>query len=217
MNEKKLPVEAENFLSSLIGKSPNTRRLYRYVVTRFNDYIKGKEIRRLTVNDVMSYLSALEKEGASKNTLMVHVLVLKLSLKNMGRGDIAEQIKSIRKTPTLPTVLPEENVYQMIVAAEKLRDKLIVRLPYRTGIRVSELLAKGIQQDHKLPAFPVRVFGLPGRSSEPVIRLGSVFWADMLTQSYLPIQERFPDLWLVRQDQTQEDLLFRSFGKYSPH
>lgn len=132
--------EVEDFLVGLIGKSPNTKRLYRYILSRFTKNVK-KSLKQLTVRDVMIHLSDLEKGGASRNTLRVHIIVLKTWLKSAGRKDIADRIKSIKEAKTTPVALPKEDIIRMIGVAKNPRNRLIVQLLYNTGIRVSELTA----------------------------------------------------------------------------
>lgn len=154
--ESKLLKKVEEFLATQIGKSQNTKRLYRYILSRFVKQL-NKPLKDLTTSDVLAYLSDLEKI-ASRNTLRVHIIVLKSWLKNIGRKDIAERIKTIKEARSPPVALSKEDIDQMIETAKNPRDKLIIQLLYNTGIRISELLAIGVEEiDFKEGV--IRVFG----------------------------------------------------------
>ena len=135
-----LPREVEDFLVSLVGKSPNTRRLYKHILSKFTNSMK-KSPKKLTKRDVIIYLSNLEKRGASRNTMRVHIIVLKTWLKSFGLKGLANQIQSIKEARTPPVAISNEEVKRMIQGAKTSRNKLILLLLYKTGIRVSELLA----------------------------------------------------------------------------
>jgi len=52
---------------------------------------------------------------------------------------MASEVATIRN---LKAYLEAQQVERLIAAATNLRDKLLVRIPWRTGIRVSELIAQ---------------------------------------------------------------------------
>lgn len=156
-----LPREAQEFLISLVGKSPNTKRLYQHVLSEFIKY--HGNLKTLTAADTIQYLSNLEKRGLSKNTLRITVIVLKSWLKTIGRNDIAETIRPIREAKTPPVALPEDNISRMIAAADNPRDTLIVLALRNSGIRVSELLNIQVQ-DIDFKEGVIRVFGKGGKT-----------------------------------------------------
>lgn len=81
------------------------------------------------------------EKTSSRNTLRIHMIVLKVWLNSFGRRDIANKMKTIKEAKTPPVALAQEDIQRMVEAATKPRDKLIILLLSKTGIRVSELLA----------------------------------------------------------------------------
>src|SRR3990170_3121742 len=104
-----LPKEATAFLNSLIGKSPNTKRLYLCILSSFFSFYQ-KNLKELTTNDVVAFLSYLEKKEVARNTLRVNIIVLKSFLKSIGLNHIADRIKNIKETRTPPVTLSKADI-----------------------------------------------------------------------------------------------------------
>lgn len=80
-------------------------------------------------------LAAL-REGLSGSIFYVYCSVLRRFLRWFGRGNLAELVKVRgRGRRRIPKVLSEEDVYQLVEAAETPRDRLIILLLWETGCR----------------------------------------------------------------------------------
>jgi len=140
MNSKQaLPPKAEEFLASLIGRSPATKKLYRIALSHLFEVAKKKP-NSLEIVELQRFLQHLEEEHSyKKNTLRTYINILRSFLRYIKREDIRTQITVVRQPKTLPTVPTSEEIQRMIDAASVPRNKLVVQMLARTGLRVGEL------------------------------------------------------------------------------
>lgn len=174
--EQALPREAEEFLASLIGRSPATKRLYRFALAHLFKFVK-KDSNALDIRDLRRFLRHLEEEHASKkNTLRMYTTLLRNFLRFLKREDLRAQINAIRPPKTLPMVPATEEIEKMIEAADTMRNKMIIQLLARTGLRIGELVNLDIRDiDLQNLRLVVRSRDLwePKGAKERVVRMDS--------------------------------------------
>jgi len=179
----------EEFLTSLIGRSPATKKLYRIVLTHLLEFSK-KDPNALEIQDLHKFLQHLEKEHAcKKNTLRTYVNVLRSFLRYIKREDLRTQIKALRPPKTLPMVPTSEEIEKMIETARTHRNKMVIQLLARTGLRVGELCNLDIRDiDLQNLRIIVRSRGLwePKGAKERVVRMDSE--TASLIQKYISSQ-----------------------------
>jgi site-specific recombinase XerD len=108
------------------------------VASSFKASLKDKDPKNIRVDDVYAYLSRVEKQS-KPNTLRNYAMSLRSFLRFLGRADLADRIKPIRPPVTIRVILTSDEVQRMIEAASNLRDRLIVQILAKTGLRVGEL------------------------------------------------------------------------------
>ena len=139
MDSMRLVNEIQGFLDGLIGKSENTKILYRTALKEFLEYAEAKK--KL---DPIGFLNTLEGRGLAKNTVRVYAVVLKAFFKSIKRLDITEKIPNVRQAETIPVPLAGENLEKMMAVASP-RNRLVLSLFISTGMRLSELLGINVE------------------------------------------------------------------------
>src|SRR3989338_1031666 len=121
------------------GLSPRTIKTYNQCIKSFFSKC-SKQPNEVKKQDVKDFLDRLIEKGAAGNTINVYLNALKfLYTEILGR----KLLVSIRfsKTPkTLPVILTKEEVRKLIDAVENQKHRLMARLIYSAGLRVSELV-----------------------------------------------------------------------------
>jgi integrase/recombinase XerD len=147
----------EEFLLSLTGRSLATKKLYRIVLSHFEEFSEnGKKLKNQTIHRFLRHLE--DEHQYKKNTLRAYVNILRSLFRFIGREDLRKQVKPIRPSKTLPLVPTSEEIEKMISCAEKLRDKVIIQTLAHTGLRVGELCNLDIQ-DIDLPNLRITIRG----------------------------------------------------------
>ncbi len=158
------------------NRSPRTVRTFRSILSRFLEFLGGKDLGEVTLDDVYSFLASLRERGYSERTVYTAAVAVKKFLEHAGLR--LEGFELPKRPRELPRYLTPEEVQAMVDAAESLRDKLIVSLLFSTGMRVSELV--GIEvSDVNLEEGSIRVRGkgwrerivfFDGRTRELLVR-----------------------------------------------
>jgi integrase/recombinase XerD len=163
----------EGFLSSLIGRSPATKKLYRIVLAHLFEHIK-KTPESLTIQDIRDHCQHLETQhNYSINSLRAHVNIIRSFLKYIGCEELHAQIKPVRPPKTLPHVPSAEDIQAMIEVTSSLRNRMIIRTLARTGLRLGELCALN-RQDIDLENRRILVRGIGAKGGkERVVRMDS--------------------------------------------
>jgi len=99
-----------------------------------------KEPRKITKSDVRKYLDSLHNEGKSGSTLNIHLSALIFLMKNILNKNFTAKIKYSRTPKSLPVVLLKEEVASLINSIENKKHRLMIKLLYSAGLRVSELV-----------------------------------------------------------------------------
>ncbi|HLC74293.1 MAG TPA: site-specific tyrosine recombinase/integron integrase [Candidatus Nanoarchaeia archaeon] len=121
----------------LRGYSPRTKDAYLYYNTKFLLSIK-KTPEEVTQSDIKRYLADLMDNLSPASYMLVKSSLRFLYDEMLKRNFL--QFKNPKKKATLPVILSKEEIKLLISAAPTLRSKLIIKLLYASGLRVSECL-----------------------------------------------------------------------------
>ncbi len=126
-------------------KAKTTQKTYLMVVRQFLTFA-GKELREIRLEDILLWLESFQLRDRSQNTINNKLAAIK-SLFSFGvkTGYLSANPASMIKVPKPKDALNErilidEEVKRLITAASKGRDRLILKLIYVLGLRVSELV-----------------------------------------------------------------------------
>ena len=126
----------------LHGKSSKTILMYSRHIQRFLTYI-DKGLREITLSDLQRFVDSLN--NLSDNSCKVILCAVKSLLSFCNRMgyttfNVGSALIIPKSRDTLnDRILSEEQVYQMLAGEKSIRNKIILRLLYSSGIRVSEL------------------------------------------------------------------------------
>ena len=128
----------------LHGKSANTREAYGRDIRQFVDFI-DLPFRQMRLDDLQQYSDYLEEKNLSPASRARKLATIK-SLFSFGHkiGYITWNVGAALLTPKVPDrlaerILDESTIQSMLHAEKNLRDRVLLRLFYATGGRVSEL------------------------------------------------------------------------------
>lgn len=135
--EKKDYLEKLKTELRLRGFSPLTVRNYSFFADKFLKSTE-KNCEDFNSDDAKAYLSQLF-EGKSKNTIMLAAASLKFFYQEVLKKEFSD-IKIPKKDKSLPEVMSQEEILNLIEATDNRKSRLIVSLLYSSGLRVSELV-----------------------------------------------------------------------------
>ena len=121
------------------GLSHKTIRTYRYCVRKFFNWCK-KEPNEIKKADIKSYLDLMIEKGGCGNTINVNLNALKFFYGNVLNKRLMINIRYSKTPKALPTVLTKEEVARLINSISNPKHRLMVKLIYSAGLRVSELV-----------------------------------------------------------------------------
>lgn len=117
--------------------SQRTVKTYSECIKKFLKTYSG-EARKISKSDVKNYLEKLEdKTGSTKN---VHLSALIFLLRNILNKNFVSKLKYSRMPKSLPVVLSREEINLLIKSIGNEKHKLLVKLLYGSGLRVSEIV-----------------------------------------------------------------------------
>lgn len=132
----------ELFIAS--KRSPKTRTAYRYSINMLVSFL-GKSLQAATLEDAVNYHELLKDKYGSLHSIKLHMDIAK-SLFDFGvdmnylRTNVMKVVKTDAPGEVTHTrVLTEEDALGLINAPKKLQNRLLLRLIYAAGLRVSEL------------------------------------------------------------------------------
>ena len=96
-----------------------------------------KEIKKA---DIKEYLDLLIEKGACGNTINVSLNALRFLYCQILNKRLMIRVRFSKTPKTLPTVLTKEEVIRLIKAINNPKHKLMIKLIYSAGLRVSELV-----------------------------------------------------------------------------
>lgn len=143
----------KRFYANLImvdGRSELTAQTYRTAAKEFLGYLKRQNIdlRKVTVKDLLYYLSSRKTDGCSELTLAKDISALRalgafLVLENVWRQNEALVLDRPKARRSLPRVLSVDQVDSLLASIDTsndlgIRDRALFELIYSCGLRISE-------------------------------------------------------------------------------
>jgi integrase/recombinase XerD len=121
------------------GYSPRTLDAYTNSVSNFLKKCK-KDPKKVTKKDVRDYLYYLAEKGMARSTLNLNLQALKFALINILGKRFILSLPGSKKATRLPIVLSKKEVSRIFEAIKNKKHRLMIKLLYSAGLRVSELV-----------------------------------------------------------------------------
>jgi integrase/recombinase XerD len=181
------------------NKSPNTRGAYQRDISYFLAFVQGKPLASIKLNDLVAYQLALtssmrlSKRSVARRLLAVKSLLTFAYEVRYVPHNIGKHLKvSMPKQDVTQRNLSEYQALALIEAAENERDRLLIRMLYKTGCRVSELVKLRWSDvvDYGTGAGILKVMG-KGDKERSVLLSGSI-WGELLAWR----KGASPDSWV---------------------
>ncbi|MEM4647883.1 MAG: tyrosine-type recombinase/integrase [Candidatus Pacearchaeota archaeon] len=129
---KKLETELK-----LQKRSPLTIKSYLYFNSKLIDFCK-KDPDEITEDDVKAWLA--EMINKSTPTLLLALASIRFSSEKILGKNLVSNIARPKKDEKLPEVLSRDEINMLINSAKTKKSRLIIKMLYYTGMRVSELI-----------------------------------------------------------------------------
>jgi integrase/recombinase XerD len=136
----------------------NTVAAYRRDLRRFFEWLDGRHVPALTIQDLGDYAAWLGSQGLAPSSVARHLVSLKvfyryLQLEGIVTENHAELLGSQRLWERVPRVLSPEQVERLLAAPRRSdpcwrRDRTLLELLYATGCRASELTGLRLPDVH---------------------------------------------------------------------
>src|SRR3989344_1886937 len=121
--------------------SIKTIQSYSKCLDKFFQYHRDKNPRKITKKDVKDFIDIkLVDKNKSGNTINLYFNAIKFFMENILNKRLFYNIKYSKTPIKLPVVLTKEEIKKLIDVIENKKHKLIVKLMYSSGLRVSELV-----------------------------------------------------------------------------
>ncbi|MCG2759993.1 MAG: site-specific integrase [Candidatus Delongbacteria bacterium] len=128
-----------NRLLRLKNYSLNTINSYGHCFEKFLNNFKGKEIDKLTKEDITDFLYQEYQKGLSYGYQNQIINAIKFYYeKVLGKNKDFYNLPRAKRPQKLPTVLSEEEVINLISKTTNLKHKCVLYLIYSAGLRISE-------------------------------------------------------------------------------
>jgi integrase/recombinase XerD len=127
----------------LHGRGVNTREAYERDVARFFGFVH-KPISEVTLRDVQEFADSLTGAVSTRRRIISALKSLFSFGLKIGyiRFSVAAAVRAPKAMDTLAErILPEPKIHEMIALTPEGRDRILLRLLYATGARVSEVAA----------------------------------------------------------------------------
>lgn len=121
----------------LKGFSKETIKAYKYQVKRFLEFIEKSSL-NLTNESVKCYLLSLNLSINSSRLAFASIRFFFTEV--LKKPFTTEEVPIKKKQKDIPKVIAKELIIKMIGLTENIKHKLIIKLLYSSGIRLSELL-----------------------------------------------------------------------------
>jgi integrase/recombinase XerD len=151
----------ESFADYAAGEchlSDNTVAAYRRDLTRFMQWLDGRSIPKLSIQDLADYATWLHEKKLAPASIARHLVSLKvffryLQLENVLVENLAELLGSQKLWERVPKVLSPQQINHLFEAPQSYdpffrRDRAMLELLYATGCRVSEIANLKLQDMH---------------------------------------------------------------------
>lgn len=114
--------------------SKKTIKSYLHSISNFLKFSKGKGLNKNTVQEYISFY--LEKKNPS--TINKDKFAIKFFFNNVLKQELI--LPTIKKNKSLPKILTPEEIKKMIDNTPNVKHRLIIKLLYGCGLRVSEII-----------------------------------------------------------------------------
>jgi integrase/recombinase XerD len=128
-----------------LKRSRNTQRTYRLAVRQFLEFVGNKPLQTINLDDMVRYTEHLETTYQSKYTQRLKLDAVR-SLLTFGQKvgylqfNVGTAVEAPKPENSLAErIVSEEQVLMVINAPNRQRDRILLRLLYSTGMRVSEV------------------------------------------------------------------------------
>jgi site-specific recombinase XerD len=119
----------------------NTQRRYLSAVTGLAKHYQRSPV-KITKEMIEDYLLYLKNDkGRAPNSCASALSGLRFFYKHVAEQKISIDYSLTRKVQNLPTVLPQEDIVNIINATDNLKHRLILMTTYSAGLRASEVIA----------------------------------------------------------------------------
>jgi len=146
------------------GLSANTIRASGTTVISFLTFLEGagKTLENLTRSDIEAYVEAEQDRGLSILSVDgkirgLYPFISFLVTQNMAAPSILEHRLQVKKPETLPRAIPPDDLAKLLAALDDIRDRAMVLLLLRTGMRIGELLELTVMDinlvDHQITIY----------------------------------------------------------------
>jgi len=136
--------DSEMILSWLTNKqSIHTQKQYSYTIQHFLEFV-GKDLSEVKVEDIQDYLRSLRMRNQQPSTIKVKLMIIKsLFSYCLKTGYLQSNPAILIDNPKVEDkisqkLLTVEDVKKLIENADKIRDKLLIKVMFGLGLRVSE-------------------------------------------------------------------------------
>ena len=147
-----------NYAAGECHLSENTVAAYRRDLRRFFEWLNGRRVPELSIQDLADYTSWLHEKKLAPASLARHIVSLKvffryLQLEGALKDNLAELLGSQKLWQRVPKVLSPGQVNQLLLSPRASdpfwrRDRAMLELLYATGCRASELSNLQLQDVH---------------------------------------------------------------------
>ncbi|HMP80775.1 MAG TPA: site-specific tyrosine recombinase XerD [Pirellulaceae bacterium] len=138
-----------NYLRSECHLSANTVDSYHRDMRRFSDWLRGRNLRALTIGDLSDYAVWLHAQSLAPASIARHIVALRmfykyLQLEGVVTENIAELLGSQKLWERIPEVLTPKQVNDLLTSPSRhdplyFRDRALLEMIYATGCRASEV------------------------------------------------------------------------------
>jgi integrase/recombinase XerD len=121
--------------------SSNTQKIYTRAVANFSAF-HGRSPDKLGIEDIRAYRLHLLQRGLKATSMYPIIGALRFFYgKTLGQKEMVEQIPFARKEDTLPAVLTQDQVINLLKVEPNLKMRTAYTTIYAAGLRVSEVVA----------------------------------------------------------------------------
>jgi len=147
-----------HYLSAECHLADNTVKAYARDIRRFTEWLGGRSIASLGIQDLSDYVGWLHERGLAPTSLARHLVSLRLFLRYLQLEGIlkhnhAELLNSPQVWERVPSVLSPQQVEALLASPRPyercfLRNRAILEFLYATGCRVSEVAQLKLEDVH---------------------------------------------------------------------
>jgi site-specific recombinase XerD len=119
--------------------SLKTIKTYNYSLNNFFNFVK-KDFKKINKQDINAYFYYLADKNISGSTINVNLNAIKFFYQEILNKKLTIKIKYSKVPKKLPLFLTQDEIIKLIDNIENNKHKLMIKLLYSSGLRVSELL-----------------------------------------------------------------------------